>query len=202
LTTVLVSCSVISPLYFPTYNEESVKLVYPDNSDGWGLLIKPADSLSNFENRWYSKHLFSLREPVLYNKTHKPKNIIRFTHLGTWGKPFSLRIEQNKSKITITYNKTNGLGGYHAGILIKHKTKKIDVEKWNMVIAKMDSIDFWNMETHDQNMVLDGEEWILEALINGRYHFVTRNCPDIYDGKGYAELCHLIYQIYYEKNSR
>ena len=31
-------------------------------------------------------------------------------------------------------------------------------------------------------MILDGEEWILEALIDGKYHFVTRTSPDSYDG--------------------
>ena len=64
-----------------------------------------------------------------------------------------------------------------------------------MVISKMQSLDFWNMGTHDKNMILDGEEWIFEAVINGRYHFITRNSPDVYDGKEYAELCNLIVQI-------
>lgn len=41
-------------------------------------------------------------------------------------------------------------------------------------------------------MIFDGEEWILEVLIDGKYHFVTRNSPDIYDGREYAELCKLV----------
>ena len=207
-TAILVSCRTMSPdllyksgagkLYFPTYDEESVK--YHTDNYGSRIIgmasIKPDDSLSRFVNNWYSKHLYSMREPVLYNKTDKKINIIRFTHLGTWGKPYSYRIEQSESDISITYNKTNGSGGYHTGKIIEHGTKKIDVEKWNMVISKMQSLDFWNVGTHDENMILDGEEWIFEAVINGRYHFITRNSPDVYDGKEYAELCNLIVQIY------
>ena len=208
LTAVLVSCRTMSPellyklgkgtLYFPTYGKESIKF-YTD-SLGMRIIgmapIQPNDSLSQFVNKWYSKHLYSLREPVLYNKTDETINIIRFTHLGTWGNPYSYRIEQNKSNIFITYNKTNGSGGYHTGKIVEHGTKKIDIEKWNLVMSKMDSIDFWNMETHDENMILDGEEWIFESVMNGRYHFITRNCPNLYNGKEFAELCNLIVHIY------
>jgi hypothetical protein len=160
--------------------------------------IKPNDSLSEFVNNWYSKHLYSLGEPVLYNKTNTPVNVVRFTHLGTWGNPYSYRLEQNKSEVTATYSKTDGLGGYQAGKRIEQGSKKMNLEKWNAVIEKMNSIDFWNIGTHDENIILDGEEWIFEALIDGRYHLITRNSPDHYDGKDFAELCDLVVQVYNE----
>jgi len=196
LATILVSCRTVSPelmhktemgtLYFPTYEERN------------GVYHRPNDALSPFVNNWYSKHLYSLGEPVLSNKTNETINVIRFTHLGTWSNPYSYRIERTKSTVTMTYNKTDGQGGYHQGKRIEHRTKIIDAEQWVSVISKMDSIDFWNMETHDKNMICDGAEWIVEALINGRYHFITRNSPDQYDGKEYAELCNLIVKIYNE----
>ena len=210
LTTVLVSCRTTSPelryisgkgtIYFPTYDEESVK--YHTDSLGNRIIgmapIQPDDSLRQFVNNWYSKHLYSMREPVLYKKTDESINIIRFTHLGTWSNPYSYRIEQNKSNISITFKKTNGSGGFDSGKIIEHGTKKIDIEQWNLVLSTMDSVDFWNMGTHDENMVLDGEEWIFEAIINGRFHFITRNSPASYGGKEYAELCNLIVRIYNE----
>jgi len=210
LVTILVSCGTVSPelmhksevreLYFPTYDERNI--VYHTDNYGNRIMgvapIRPNDSLSQFVNDWYSKHLYSLKEPILYNKTNKSIDVIRFTHLGTWSNPYSCRIELAKSNVTITYNKTNGQGGYKPGRRIEHKTKILDVEKWDLVISKMDSIDFWNMETHDKNTILDGAEWIFEALINGRYHFITRNSPDQYDGKEYAELCNLIVKMYNE----
>lgn len=107
-------------------------------------------------------------------------------------------MEQEGGKTSIAYNKTNGQGGYEAGVRVEQKTKKIDKEKWDIVVSKLDSINFWIIETHDKNMIFDGVEWIFEAFINGRYHFVTRNSPDHYDGKDYAELCNLIVQIYNE----
>lgn len=216
LITMLVSCRTRLPverveyelkaeiLFFPTYDEKSVK--YETDSLGIRIIgmppIEPNDSLSQFVNDWYSTHLYSLGEPVLYDKTDKPINVIRFTHLGTWSNPYSYRIEQDSMDISISYNKTDGQGGYRAGKRIVHETKKIDLEKWNLVLEKMESIGFWNMGTHDENMILDGAEWIFEALINGHYHFVTRNSPDDYGGKDYAELCKLIDQIYNENSAK
>jgi len=133
-----------------------------------------------------------MKEPILYKLRNEDKKIIRFTHLGTWSNPFSYRIENINGQITLIYSKTKGLGGYDAGRRIKHDQKTIKSETWEKVIAKIDSVNFWNIETHDPNMILDGEEWILEVLINEKYHFVTRNSPDVYDGKEYAELCKLV----------
>lgn len=200
----LSSCRVIYPdlkyepikfgaFYFPTYDE--VKFQERQKKSGQfsiGVNTGPNDSLSKPTNQWYSKHLNSLGEPILYTKTNNQKKIIRFTHLGTWSNPSSYRLEKDNKKLKITYNKTKGLGGYKAGRRIKHETKDIDLEKWKEIIAKVDEIDFWNMETHDPNMILDGEEWILEVLIDDQYHFATRTSPDLYEGKEYAELCKMI----------
>jgi hypothetical protein len=153
---------------------------------------EPNDTLSDFINQWYSKHLKSMKEPVLYKLRNEHKKIIRFTLLGTWSNPISYRIENNNGQIKVTYSKTKGLGGYEAGRTIRHEQKIIKSETWEKVIAKIDSVNFWNIETHDLNMILDGEEWILEVLIDEKYHFVTRNSPENYGGKDYAELCKLV----------
>lgn len=200
----LSSCRIIYPdikyepikfgsYYFPTYDEVKFKEKQKESGEInlWNS-TGPNDSLSEFTNQWYSKHLNSLGEPILYTKKNKKKKVIRFTHLGTWSNPYSYRLEKDDEVVKITYNKTRGLGGYKAGRRIKHKTKKVDLEKWEQIIEKVDKIDFWNIETHDPNMIFDGEEWILEILIDDRYHFVSRNSPDVYDGKEYAELCTLI----------
>lgn len=176
-------------LYFPTY----------DDTYHRGIDNRPDDSLSSFVNNWYSKHLYTLGEPVIYNQADHTKNIIRFTYLPTWGNPVAYRLEQNGTAISVTYNKTNGFGGYGAGRRTEHKTKKIDKGKWDRIVAKIDAINFWDIETHEKEMILDGVEWILEVSMNGRYHFVTRNSPDYDGGEGYAELCNLVVQAYKEK---
>lgn len=155
---------------------------------------EPNDTLSDFVNNWYSKHLKSLKEPILYKKKEEGVNIIRFTHLGTWSNPFSYRIENSKGIIIGTYNKTKGLGGYNAGRRIKHEQKTVTHDEWNQIVKKIESVDFWNIQTHDVNLYLDGEEWILEVVIEGKYHFISRNSPDNYND--YTQLCTLIIKTF------
>ena len=175
---------------FKNKQEECIRLEnFPCN------FAEPNDTLSDFVNEWYSKHLISLREPILYNQIGQGKKVIRFTHLGTWSRPYSYRIENNKGQITGTYNKSKGLGGYDAGRRIKHEEKELKISEWNLLIKKIDST-FWEIPTHDPNTILDGEEWILEVLIDNKYHVVTRNSPDVYEGKEYAELCKSVMKRY------
>ena len=183
--------------YFPTYDEKNVKPC--TDSTGWVMLgippDRPNDSLSVSYNKWFSKYLCRMGESVIFNGISNVKNVIRFSHFGSWSSPYSCRIEQKNSNVYISYNQTRGDGNL-GDRDIEIGTKKINIEKWNLVVEKMESIDFWKMETHDKNLILDGAEWVFEALIDGQYHFVMRNSPDVYDDKEYAELCNLLIQIY------
>jgi hypothetical protein len=207
ISVLFVGCGIINPelrytpkssdeFYFPQLSEE-VKLKQAEcmRLENFPCVFKQNDTLSDFVNEWYSTHLKSLKEPILYKQIRQDKKVVRFTHLGTWSRPYSYRIEKIDGKIIGTFNKTKGLGGYNAGRRIKNEEKEIKIEDWNLMIAKIDS-NFWNIPTHDPNMILDGEEWILEVLINDKYHVVSRNSPDNYGGEKYAELCKTVINTY------
>jgi len=199
------SCAIVKPdiKYRPKAQED---FIFPMQSQEFTQSVEdcmqknnypcdyqePQDSLGEFINTWYSKHLISLKETKIYNLTGKDLKIIRYTNLGTWSKPFSYKIESTNGNHLGTYSKTNGLGGYRAGNRIKHREKEIAQNDWDLIKAKIDEIGFWQMPTHDPNMVLDGAEWILEILWNDKYHFVSRTSPGDWSGKKYAELCELI----------
>ena len=159
---------------------------------------EPQDSLDEFRNAWYSKHLISLKESRIYNQRGKDWKIIRYTNLGTWSNPYSYRIENRNGMISATYSKSKGLGGYQAGRRIKFKEKKLTENAWDKIELKINEIEFWQIPTHDPNIILDGAEWILEILWNDKYRLGTRNSPDLYGGKEYAELCELIENTFEE----
>lgn len=168
-------------LFFATYDEKK----YPRDTINTG----PNDSLRIFTNKWYSKHLNSLEETPLYDRKDKNLKIIRYTNLGTWSHPFVYRMENIGNQVTVTYNESDGLGGYQTGKLIKNYSKKINPKKWEAIISKANHINFWDMKTHKNKNIKDGEEWIFEILIDGKYHLVTRNSPQDFDDKEFAELC-------------
>ena len=200
LSLLLVGCTIFSAelrytpknsesFYFPPLSEElKQKQAECIRLKNFPCILKPNDTFSDFANQWYSTHLSSMKEPILYAQVGKGRKTIRFTHLGTWSRPYSYRIDNIDGKIIGTYNLTNGLGGYDAGRRIRHKEKVLNVADWTLLISQIDS-SFWDIQTHDTNLIMDGSEWILEVLFNEKYHVVTRNSPDYYDGKKYAELC-------------
>ncbi len=182
--------------YFPPLSDETKqKQAECMKLENFPCVFKQNDTLSDFVNEWYSTHLASMKEPILYNQIGKGKKVIRFTHLGTWSRPYSYRIENKNGQIIGTYNKTKGLGGYDAGRRIKHEVKELKISDWNLLSRKINST-FWEIKTHDPNMIFDGEEWILEVLIDDKYHVVSRTSPDNYGEEKYAELCNSIIKTY------
>jgi len=157
---------------------------------------EPNDSLSDFVNSWYSKHLKSLKEPILINNTDNNLKVFRYTNLGSFSHPYTFRVEFKDSIVTINYKITKGLGGYKAGRLSKNNQKTLTITDWDILTEKIDSINYWKMQTHDTNMMLDGEEWILEGLIGDKYHFVTRTSPGFFENKDYVMICKFIAELY------
>ena len=149
--------------------------------------------LDTFQNNWYSEHLYSLKEPIL--KEIKPQNIeiYRYTNLGTWSNPISYRVEKTDSTLILSKRRTDGQGGYDAGKLVENKIKLIELSDWTLLKEKLDTINFWNLKTHNETIGFDGSEWILEGYKNGKYHFVTRWTPDHYGDKKFVETC-----VYFE----
>jgi len=178
---------ISTPLYFPANTSNS-------NED-------QADKMNDFMNRWYSKHLRSMKEPIIYLEHNA--SVYRYTNLGTWSNPFMIRIELKDGKVSLDYKKTNGQGGYDAGVIVKKIHQDLSADVWDKIQMKIDSCKFWkmasykNMELKDgqKMIIMDGTEWILEGVESNRYHFVTRNTPDVYGDPQYASLCNYIEQL-------
>ena len=196
---IIVSCSTAKHSFLD-YKLEKGEYYFPLDKETRNTDINV--KLGTFTNKWYSEHLYTLKEPILYKNINEKVEIYRFTKLGTWEKPYSIRIERKGSSIIITKKKTNGKGGYEKGHLIINKKKTVSLEKWNVLASELKITDFWNIKTHQDNFINDGAEWILEGFKNGKYHFVVRTSPDIEVFKEpsmkelknpeFANLCNLI----------
>lgn len=151
---------------------------------------------SPFRYGWYYKHLKSMNEPILYDKTDKNLKVFRYTNLGTFSKPFTIRVELIDSIVIFNYKLTDGEGGCTIGKLKKDIREKLLITDWNKLFAKVESIHFWDMHTYrnfDPNSVINsGTECIFEGLIGDKYHFVTRNTTDRYGDKEFTSLCNLM----------
>lgn len=137
---------------------------------------------------WYTRHLRSMKEPVLYGPVNA--DVIRFTWLGTFDRPLSVRIEHKRFRTTLFGKLTDGQGGYEAGNLIVDKKESIRFITWLRIKSHLKKRGFWEMPSTVEQYGADGSQWILEANIEGRYHFVDRWC-----GEGIKDLCMEIFRL-------
>ena len=134
--------------------------------------------------QWYSNHLRTFIEPLLFNKKID-REIYRFLWLRTFNNPVLIRIEKSNKDFKLFWKVTNGAGGYKPGNLILNKEKKITEYDWNSFLKLIDISNFWKMKTVKVDIPgNDGAQWILEAQSDGKYQVVDRWTPqqgDFYD---------------------
>lgn len=152
----------------------------PKNKKESYFPVKAFDDNSSYKGRteflskWYSKHLFSMNEPVLY-ECKETSECYRFTWLKTFHEPIAVRITRIKDKIRLFWVKTNGAGGYNAGKIIEKGNKYISIDHLNAFKNKLDSCMFFKMNTNEKSSGFDGAQWILEGVNHGNeYHIVDR----------------------------
>jgi hypothetical protein len=132
--------------------------------------------VDTFLVKWYSKHLFAMKEPLIFNDS-SIKEIYRFTWLRTFHNPIAIRFEKQGDNFKLYWKLCNGAGGYEPGKLVIDKQKSLDKQIWEEFIHRLNKIDFWNLSTKNETLGLDGSQWILEGKNNNHYHVVDRWTP-------------------------
>ena len=135
------------------------------------------NSLDTFVNAWYSKMLFALKEPILYNY-QGDKEIYRFTWLRTFHNPVSVRLEKQNNVIRLLAKICKGAGGYEPDILSFDTTILVTTNEWTNLKTKIEDTKFWQLKTEKREDIgSDGSEWIIEANKENKYHLVIRWLP-------------------------
>ena len=123
---------------------------------------------------WYSRHLFALQEPLIFNKP-SAKEIYRFTWLRSFHNPIAVRIEKGVDNIVhLFWKQSDGSGGYEPGKIVVNNSKRLNLRQWNKFTSIIDSIDYWNLKTNDTRIGNDGARWVLEGAFPEKYHVVDR----------------------------
>jgi len=126
-----------------------------------------------FMDNWFSKMLYGLHEPLLYNRIEK-KDIYRFTWLRSFHHPVSIRIEKCDNKVFLYTKETSGAGGYSPGKIIVDEKTEISEDKWDTFITKLNKVQFWEQPAFKQETGVDGAEWIMEGTTEDDYHVMIR----------------------------
>jgi hypothetical protein len=143
----------------------------------------------SFIDSWYSEMLFSLHEPLLYNRIES-KEIYRFTWLRSFHHPVAIRIEKTSNGIKLFVKQSSGAGGYQPGKIIVDTVKYLTIQQWTTFTTFIEKINFWKLPIQDNDVSgSDGAEWILEGTNKESYHFVTRWSPDEKRFKEFKDCC-------------
>jgi len=158
----------------------------------------PQDSLdetavsSRSREQWYSEHLRALKEPSLWDSSKSQKlQTYRFLWLRTFDRPISVRLDvQQDGTSLLTTKITNGQGGYKPGKLVVNKSRKLTKDQTTWFLERMEEVSFWKLASFEKPYEIgpngekvdligvDGAEWIVEGVKDGKYHVVDRWSPE------------------------
>jgi hypothetical protein len=128
----------------------------------------------DFEVRWFSRELYDLEEKPLWPAGSGNERTYRITVLPAFSGPETVILKvladgsgQIKFRAVDPRNP-------HPRI---NKDSTIKPEQVTEFTSMLDHLQFWQLPTEPTERGLDGAEWILEGVQDGKYHVVLRWCP-------------------------
>jgi hypothetical protein len=137
-----------------------------------------------YSDEWYSKHLAAMGEPSLWLASKDTKvRVYRFTWLRSFHHPVAVRLNIAKDGTAILSAKvTTGMGGYEPGELRTDKNIKLTKAQVDQFLELIEKAKFWQPPVKEkpapkinedgtvtEEVGLDGAQWIIEGVENGKY---------------------------------
>lgn len=145
--------------------------------DGYFPIKKKAgdEGIDGFDARWFGTALQSMSEPKLPSLTKDPNVVVyRILILPNYGNPMALRVTKHEIIYRVSARRLDGRGGYDAGKLVESKEVELSANDSKTLEVLIRNLNFFQMTTDDDVMMLDGDEWVLEGVSQGKYHLIER----------------------------
>jgi hypothetical protein len=160
--------------------EMSLKIVESNNAAFFVNYFPPETFTSRGATSlvaWYSSALYRLGEPPLWPPAGNEKTF-RFTHLGAF-------TGAKSATLTILPD-----GGGKLRMVSLHESPEQEREERLFAVPEdrvaeflqhLERAHFWQVPAESQHRGLDGAEWIIEGVQEGKYHIAVRWCPGLYE---------------------
>ena len=150
--------------YFPTKTDTRVEGVTP------------------FESEWYSNVLGRMNEPRLPEVAKDVSaDVYRVMILPTWGNPIVVRAEKHGELYSLHARRLDGQAGYDPSKLVESKDVELNANDSKALGALIQNLNFFQLSMDDSVRGFDGDEWIIEGVSHGKYHFAQRWCATAYN---------------------
>lgn len=143
------------------------------------------EDTSNAE--WYSKTLRALKEPSLWEiaKSNPQAEVYRFTYIRSFHDPISVRIVLQPETQVMVIKQARRTHGENTGRLVTNRTAKLPTDVAEALKLAVTQDMLWDLPAFiprpEDTVQLDGSQWIVELVQNGRYHVLNRWSPDLPD---------------------
>jgi hypothetical protein len=133
--------------------------------------------LHKFTNEWYSRVLKNCDEPVLYNYKGSDE-IYRVTWLRSFDFPVVFRFQKQGFNFILTTKVLRERYNEYPDELETNDTVSVSFFKWYRFKGKLADADFWKLDLNDKTaQPNDGSSWVVEGVIDGKYHMIERWGP-------------------------
>src|SRR6266550_7161412 len=103
----------------------------------------------------------------------------QFCPLG--GNSIAVRVQEHGELYSLSARRLDGQAGYNPGKLVESKDIALGADDSKTLAALIQNLDFFQTSTEDDVRGMDGDEWIIEGVSQGKYHVAVRWCTPSYD---------------------
>jgi hypothetical protein len=140
------------------------------------------EGVTAFESQWYGRLLGRMNEPRLPELAKDANaDIYRLMILPTWGNSIVVRVQRHGELYSLSARRLDGQAGYDPGKLVESKDIELDADDSKALGALIQNLNFFQLSTDDGVKGIDGDEWIIEGVSQGKYHVAQRFCPTVYN---------------------
>jgi len=123
--------------------------------------------------------IYAMEEPFVdTTRIDTAKYWFRVTVNPCFRRPYSILVEKSSGKSSLTIKITNGYGCQYPGVLTSTTKYRFVGELYDTVATTLRNLHFWTLDKDTTCQGgLDGEQWLIEAMDNGRYNAIDRWAP-------------------------
>ncbi len=150
---------------------------------GSALLVLGQEKPQVANERYYAEQLQALKETSIGNlQSEGVTQSYRLLWLRTFHHPVVVRVDVlSNGTGSVIIKETSGQGGYAPGKLIKNEARKLTSQETHWFVDRLQESGFWDLPSNEKEkeneIVLDGATWVIEARMADKYHLVERYAP-------------------------
>lgn len=118
--------------------------------------------------------------------------IYRFLWLRIFHHPIVVAVKRKGNLATLLTVENNGAGGYEPKENVRSTEFQLKEDEYCKFLSLVDKADFWEMSKEKEAIGMDGAQWIMEGVKNGRYHLTEEWSPN---NGNFREACIYLLQL-------